>query len=155
MLPGNGENIVTDDAVYFYTPLYYVFDNFSAYTVTLWNKTFMTAEHAYQWRKFSDSSPEIAQLIAAAPSPYAVKKISDAHKNLVPDAWHEQKKVVMEEILRAKLAQHENVLCKLKETHQKNIYENSPTDGYWGVGVNGDGENILGELWMKLRDELK
>ena len=72
---------------------------------------------------------------------------------MLPD-WSGQKKSVMEEILRAKLAQHENVARKLKETHHKIIIENSPTDRYWGIGVEGNGQNILGTLWMKLRDEI-
>jgi ribA/ribD-fused uncharacterized protein len=154
MLPGDGENKTTDEAVYFYTPRYYVFDNFSACSVSLWGQVFPTAEHAYQWKKFCEHSPSVAQRILKAPSPYAVKKVSDAHKDQVSPDWSRQKKSVMEEILRAKLAQHEDVASKLKETHHKIIIENSPTDRYWGIGVEGTGQNILGTLWMKLRDEI-
>lgn len=40
---------------------------------------------------------------------------------------------------------------------QKNylIVEDSPKDSFWGCGTNRDGENQLGKLWMKLREELK
>lgn len=29
------------------------------------------------------------------------------------------------------------------------------TDYYWGTGADGSGENQLGKIWMKLRDELQ
>ena len=35
------------------------------------------------------------------------------------------------------------------------IVEDSPKDSFWGWGPNRDGENQLGKLWMKLREELK
>lgn len=149
---GNGFNKETDDAIYFYTPVFYVFDNFSAHTVEIWGKRFQTAEHAYQWKKFSDSNLEIADQIFSSPSPDEVKKISDAHKGEISQGFHDSKIQVMEEILRAKATQHEKVRIALKESKRKTIIENSPTDSFWGVGPDGKGENALGKLWMKVRD---
>ena len=34
------------------------------------------------------------------------------------------------------------------------IVEDSPKDNFWGWGKDRTGENHLGKLWMKLRDEL-
>lgn len=152
--PGDGENKITAEAVYFYTPKFYFLDNFSAFTVTIWGVTFPTAEHAYQWKKFSVVAPAVAAQILAAQSPNDTKRISDAHKELTPSSWHDEKRTVMEEILRAKLTQHPKLREKLAETIGKVIYENSPTDAYWGVGDTGGGSNVLGQLWMQLRDEL-
>jgi ribA/ribD-fused uncharacterized protein len=152
--PGDGKNTITDESVYFYTPRFYVFDNFSAYTIDIWGKEFATGEHAYQWKKFSVLNPDIAQKILDAKSPHAAKKISDAHAAVVDSSWHREKMSVMEEILRAKITQHENVRNKLTETGQKDILENSPVDSYWGIGKDGKGENVLGKLWMQLREEL-
>jgi len=141
----------TDDAIYFYTPKHYCLDNFSAFQVEIWGKAFPTAEHAYQWKKYEKSAPEIARQILQATSPNAVKNISDAHKAEVAKDF--DKLAIMEEILRAKLAQHEKVRKVLAETGTKTIYENSPTDNYWGLG-DGNGQNMLGELWMKLRKQV-
>lgn len=152
--PGDGKNTITDESVYFYTPRFYIFDNFSAYTIDIWGIEFATGEHAYQWKKFSVSHPAIAQEILGAKSPHAAKKISDANAAVVDSSWHGEKVLVMEEILRSKIAQHENVRNKLVETAQKSIYENSPVDSYWGIGEDGQGENILGKLWEQLREEL-
>ncbi len=148
----NDANKETKDAIYFYTPPYYALDNFSAYEVELWGKTFPTGEHAYQWKKFIDAYPDIAEEIYQANSPSTVKKISDAHKEKIPQAFHEQKVALMEEILRVKFHQHEKVRRILRESGTKTIIENSPIDYFWGIGADGTGENILGKLWMKIRD---
>lgn len=150
-----GENIVSETEIRFFTPRFYAFDSFSAYTVEIWGKKFLTSEHAYQWKKYSDSAPELASQILDAQNPNAVKKISDSNKDKAPLAWNTHKVSVMEEILRAKIKQHEKVRSLLKESGNKIIKENSPTDSFWGVGPDDNGENQLGKLWMKLRAELK
>lgn len=147
-------NRVTDTEVFFYTPRFYAFDNMSAFSVTIWGKTFMTSEHAYQWKKFSVSHPEIAEEIFNATSANMTKKISNAHAGEVMPEWHQQKEEIMEEIVRAKLAQHEKVRALLIESGIREIIENSPTDSFWGI-ADGSGQNVLGKLWMKLRNELK
>jgi len=148
-------NYSTEKEVFFYTPRYYPLDNFSAFSVTIWGKTFPTAEHAYQWKKFSDSEPAIAELICNATNPHQVKKISDAHKAKCPSSWTTDNLIQMELILRAKIEQHQKMRDLLLETGEKELLENSPVDAYWGVGPTGDGLNHLGKLWMKLRDELQ
>jgi ribA/ribD-fused uncharacterized protein len=68
--------------------------------------------------------------------------------------WSDVKLVRMEEILRAKLAQHLSVRETLLSTGDAHIVENSPCDTFWGCGSDGKGANHLGNLWMKLRREL-
>ena len=131
-------NSVTHTEIRFFTPRFYPFDSFSAYTVELWGKKFPTVEHAYQWKKYELSNPALAQQIFDAPNPNAVKKISDAHKDQVSSVWDEQKVSVMEEILKAKTAQHEKVRSLLVESGTRTIVENSPTDGFWGIGPDGN-----------------
>jgi len=151
----NDRNKETDDKIFFYTPYFYAFDNFSAHAVELWGKLFLTSEHAYQWKKYEKHAPDLAEAILAARSATAVKMISDLNKDKVdPDFW-KIKLNVMEEILREKAKQHPRVVEKLLETKDKEIVENSPYDDFWGIGPNGNGENHLGKLWMKLRDELR
>ena len=153
-LPIRDPNYVTETAVYFYTPTYYAFDNFSAFSVELWGRVFPTSEHAYQWKKFEFSKSAVAEEIVNARSARDTKVIADAHKEEISPDWHTVKVSYMEEILRAKIAQHEKVKSLLMETGTKEIIENSPTDAFWGIG-SGDGRNELGKLWMKLRSELE
>ena len=150
----NDLNKETNDAVYFFTPPNYALDNFSAYIIEIWGKTFQTSEHAYQWKKYSISHPDIAEKIFNATSPNQVKKISDAHKKDISLEFHNKKVGIMEEILRVKADQHEKVRKTLKKTGDKEIVENSPTDSFWGIGPKKDGQNILGKLWMKVREDL-
>lgn len=147
-------NKVTEKAVYFFTPPFYALDNFSAYVVEIWGKKFPTSEHAYQWKKYSVSHPDLAEQIYIAPSPHAVKKIADAHKAEVLPEFTAKKVEIMEEILRAKTAQHEKVQKTLRETGGKEIIENSPDDSFWGIGAEESGQNMLGKVWMKVRDSL-
>lgn len=147
-------NKETDNAVYFYTPVFYPLDNFSAHSVHVWDMDFPTAEHAFQWKKFSISDPDIAAMILAAGSPHAVKMISDSNRAKVSPEWHNIKVGAMEEILGAKAGQHEDVRMKLKKTGRRMIIENSPVDSFWGIGSDGKGENMVGKIWMKIRNSL-
>lgn len=60
----------------------------------------------------------------------------------------------MEKILKKKIEQNPYVKETLLNTKDYILVENSPKDSFWGWGPNKDGENHLGKLWMKLRDEL-
>lgn len=142
-----------ENTVYFFTPAYYPLDNFSAHAISLWGTEFPTAEHAFQWKKFNDKK-DISEEIFRAKSPHLVKNISDIHKSEQPTNWHEKKVQVMEEILRVKAEQHEDVRDMLKKTGDRIIIENSPVDNFWGIGADGNGQNMVGKIWMKIRDEL-
>jgi N-glycosidase YbiA len=156
MYPHTSANLnkETETAVYFFTPAFHVFDNFSAHVVEIWGVTFPTAEHAYQWKKFHSSNPDVSEKILIAKSPEKVKQISHAYESQVSQKWHDEKVSVMKEILHAKLTQHSDVLERLRATGDRLIAENSPVDSFWGVGEDGDGENMVGKIWMSLRDEI-
>jgi len=122
--------------------------------VNIWGISFPTSEHAYQWKKYSISHPEIAKKILEATSAHDAKAIANQNKNKFAESWHQEKIAVMEEILKAKAAQHEDVRKKLIKTGKRTIIENSPADGFWGIGADGKGENMVGKIWMKIRDGL-
>ena len=50
--------------------------------------------------------------------------------------------------------QHEYVRRKLLETGRRDLVEDSWRDGFWGWGEDRVGKNMLGRLWMDIRDEL-
>jgi ribA/ribD-fused uncharacterized protein len=149
-----GLNKETDEAVYFFTPAFHPFDSFSAHRINIWGQKFATAEHAFQWKKFSKSRPDISALILEAPNPEAAKQISIDYKQDMPEGWHKEKVAVMEEIFTAKAEQNLDVQEALKRSGNRQIIENSPVDSFWGIGPNGDGQNMVGKLWMKIRDKL-
>ncbi len=80
---------------------------------------------------------------------------NDVYKSAKDPSWDTKKIIVMESILRAKLAQHEEALDAPKQSGSEVIIaEDSPIDSFWGTGKDGTGQNQLGKLWMKIRAEL-
>ena len=73
---------------------------------------------------------------------------------LRPD-WEDIKTQVMEEICRSKFEQNPNLKDKLLKTGEAVLQEgNTWNDKTWGM-VDGVGENRLGKILMKLRDEFQ
>jgi ribA/ribD-fused uncharacterized protein len=136
----------------FYTPEFYVFNNFSAHAIEFRGKLYPTCEHAYQAAKCTD--PQGQEAIRNARSPLQAKKLANEMYKAARDPdWGNKKVAVVEEILRAKLAQHSEAQEALRKSGHEDIVEDSPTDYFWGEGADGSGQNVLGKLWMKLRDE--
>lgn len=140
------------EPVLFYGGQWGCLSNMSSYAVEINGVLFMTSEHAYQYAKFSDQS--IKDKIKNARSGYDAKMIAMEHADAVIPNWKEISLDVMEQILRQKLQQHSHIKEKLIETGNREIIEASPSDSFWGLGPNKDGQNHHGKIWMKLRDEL-
>ena len=98
--------------------------------------------------------PELADEVRKSHSAHEAQKIMHANIDKVKYS-DEEKLVIMEGLLRLKIEQNPYVKKKLLETGDYTIVEDSPKDSYWGWGINRDGENQLGKLWMKLREEIK
>ena len=141
----------------FYPREFFVFDNFSAFGVDYKGKYYPTSEHAYQAAHFWQTAPEIATEILNSRSSDEAKRIASRNIDKFPKNWDKIKLKVMEEILRAKLAQNPYVAKKLRQAKELGleIVEDSPKDAFWGWGPNRDGRNELGKIWIKLRDELE
>ena len=142
-----------EEFVGFYEPEFYALSNFASFAVLWRGEVWATSEHAYQAAKFEDEA--IQKEIREARSAHDAKEIARGYAQKVRGDWREVRVAVMEEIVRAKLSQHTYIKEKLLESGTKTIIENSPHDAYWGWGPNKDGENRLGKLWMKLREELR
>jgi ribA/ribD-fused uncharacterized protein len=140
--------------IHFYTPKFYVLNNFSAHAIEFRGKLYPTCEHAYQALKCTDSAGQEA--IRNARSPLQAKILANETYRTAKDPnWDSKKVAVVEEILRTKLAQHSEARDALRESGNDEIVEDSPTDYFWGEGADGSGQNVLGKLWMKLRNESK
>ena len=119
-------------------------------------RIFPSVEHAYQSAKFHDESWK--EYCSARHIASKLVKVASRSEDFVlrPD-WDEVKLNVMEECLREKFKQ-EPFRSKLIATGKQNIQEgNFWGDIFWGVDLKKDpnvGENHLGRLIMKIRDEL-
>jgi ribA/ribD-fused uncharacterized protein len=152
----------TDATVFFYEQEFYPLSNFSAFTLMWRGYRLDTSEAAYHWEKFPPDtlrrmtgreSPR-QEAIRLAPSAHEAFRLGQA-KDGRRDDWDDVKIDVMRKILRAKVAQHAYVLRKLRKTGERQLIENSWRDAFWGWGPNRDGQNMLGKLWMEIRESLR
>lgn len=146
----------TDRQVFFYEQEFYVLSNFSAFRLYFGGIDYQTSEHAYHCQKFPGRNQwAIRFRIANAPSAHDAFKLAEKHKDQRRSDWDAVKADVMRDILRAKADQHEYVRRKLLETGDRELIEDSWRDAFWGWGPNRDGQNMLGKLWMEVREELR
>lgn len=112
---------------------------------------YATSEHAYQAQKSADKFGH--DQILSAPTPALAKKYGRLVR--ARRDWDNVKLSIMEEIVRAKFEQNEDIASLLIETDNAEIIEgNYWGDRFWGV-CNGTGQNHLGKILMKIRDELE
>ncbi|MCD7805127.1 MAG: NADAR family protein [Oscillospiraceae bacterium] len=152
--PWLAEGILLDRAIGFFPREFYCLDNYSANKIEYDGFVYGTVEEAYQASTFRGVAEDVVEQIRNAGSPYEAKQISIANKDRKRPDWDTEKVVVMEELLREKVRQHPYVREILLKTKDYTIVEDSPKDSYWGWGPDRDGENNMGKLWMKIRDEL-
>ncbi len=132
---------------------YFAFTNFAKYKIEMDGKTWATTEHYYQAMKFEDAQLQEAVRLCATPKE-AAKMGRDKKLPLRKD-WEYVKEDYMYKALQAKFTQYPKLKELLLGTGNARIVEDSKIDYYWGCGESGDGLNRLGELLMKLREELR
>jgi ribA/ribD-fused uncharacterized protein len=130
---------------------YRYLSNFWPAEVVFEGMTYPTAEHAYQAAKSLD--PAERQRIAAAPTPAQAKQAGRALKPR--DDWETAKFQVMEVVVRDKFTRHADLGRQLLASGDAELIEgNTWGDRVWGV-YQGEGENRLGKILMKVRAELR
>ena len=144
-----------DEVIGFYPREFYPFDNFSSFKVEWNGYLFASVEEAYQAASFMGSDEELVEKIKKSHSADEAQRIAYANRDKRREDWDDVKVSIMEELLRLKIEQNPYVKKKLLQTGDYMIVEDSPKDDFWGWGPNRDGQNNLGKLWMKLREELK
>ena len=130
-------------------------DNFSSFGLSMDNEYFQTSEHAFQYLKFIDTNTNIANKIKESYSPDDARRIAHENKGYRLSNWSDIKYINMEKVLRLKVNQNPIVKKCLLDTKDYIIAEvciDEDTD--WGLDNNNQGNNNLGKIWMKIRDEL-
>ena len=113
-----------------------------------------TTEHAYQAAKIAD--PDIKAEIRDCATPAEAKDYLEAHHIRPGVDWTVEKKLgVMEQLQMIKFGGKEPLLTRaLLATGDAPLIEsNTWDDTFWGV-CNQIGENNLGKILMKIREEL-
>lgn len=117
---------------------------------------YQSTEHAYQAQKSTD--PAIQKLIRDCPTPAVSKKLARSVK--LRDDWDDVKDSIMLTLLREKFAQEPERSILLSTGTQDLIESNYHHDNIWGDCVCSTcksipGQNLLGKLLQKVREELR
>jgi ribA/ribD-fused uncharacterized protein len=129
------------------------FSNFSPHPITLKGKTWSTSEHYFQAQKFAGTPDE--EEVRQAKSPMVAARMGRSRKRPLRDDWESVKDQLMHEAVRAKFAQHADLREVLLATGDATIVEHTENDRYWGDGGDGSGQNKLGRILMRVREELR
>ncbi len=140
--------------IYFYTKTdqYGDFSNFAKYGISMNDKWWSTVEHYYQAMKFNDTAYQ--EKIRLAHNAKKAKAVAYQNRD-IRDDWDEVKDDIMYQAVLKKFQTHKTLQAELIATGQEEIVENSPMDFYWGCGADGSGLNKLGQILMRVREELK
>jgi ribA/ribD-fused uncharacterized protein len=141
--------------IHFYrvSDAYGEFSNFAPYPIKLRGKVWPTSEHFFQAQKFAGT--EHAEAIRSTRSPMIAARMGRDRKKPLRRDWEAVKDEVMREAVRAKSSQHSELAELLLQTGDSVLVEHTTNDSYWGDGGDGSGKNVLGQILMRVRDELR
>ena len=140
-----------DRSIIAFKGAYRFLSNFHPSPIQYNGLTYPTVEHAYQAAKVLDGVTR-AQIRAAATAKDA-RRLGRAYA--VRSDWDQIRVAVMEDLVRLKFTQNESLARQLLATDDARLEEgNWWGDTFWGT-VDGFGENILGKILMRVRDELR
>ena len=119
---------------------------------------FATSEALYQAAKFA-AHPDVQRRIAEAPTPRAAAAIGRTPGLGFYAGWNAQRVDVMRWVLRKKREANRFAIdAVLLVSGHRPIVEVSTRDPWWGarpVAERYEGRNVLGRLWMELRQHLR
>lgn len=144
--------------IYFYkvNEPYGCFSNFSLYGIQLKGQFWPTTEHYYQAQKFVGTENEaLSFVIQAVKAPGEAASIGREPGHRIRSDWAQVRNQIMREAVLTKFLTHLDIQAVLLSTIQQYIVENSPSDAYWGCGLNRKGQNQLGRILMSVRQEIR
>ena len=129
------------------------FSNFSKFPIDVNGNLWRTSEHFFQAQKSLDMDYRMAVLNTK--TAHDVVKLGRGDSLNKRQDWYEIRDNVMRFIVWKKIQQHPTILEILMSTDNKTIIERADYDDYWGDGMDGKGENMLGKILMEIRDEIR
>jgi len=128
---------------------YFFLSNFYPCDIVINGITFYSSENAYHYFRTDNESTKRSFIELP---PHLAKKLSKTCKT--KPNWDNIKLGVMRYVCKQKFAQNYDLADELRSTYGTPLIEhNNWGDTFWGVcGV--DGENWLGRILMKIREEL-
>lgn len=132
-------------------PPYGYMNNFWKSPMFIYGRWWKNVEAPYQAQKTTDENEFHAIWLAKTPR---IARDLGQLVHMRPD-WEDVKLKAMHECVLAKFTQNHDLRALLLSTDEEHIVEDSPIDWYWGCGKDGNGQNHLGRILMKVRTELR
>lgn len=131
---------------------YFFLSNFYEYPIYYNKLVFCNAEAAFQAQKAINEKDQYKFINLNASQARKLGKTIQLRKD-----WEEIKDNAMYEIVKRKFTINKELQQKLLETKEEELIEgNWWHDTYWGVNSKtGIGQNKLGKILMKVREEVK
>lgn len=132
---------------------YRFLSNFWMCKIEMDGELYPSVEHAYQAAKTLDSMCRAR--VRECLKPGDAKRYG-RHVNLRSD-WEDVKFKVMSDLVEQKFTKHERLKQDLLATGNVQLIEgNTWHDTFWGIDkYTGDGENKLGKILMRVRQEIR
>lgn len=137
--------------------------NMAPFPIQYNGKEWRTTEALFQALRFNDES--IQELIRAEKSPMGAKlRAKGIAEKMVVTQLSEQDVNNMKLCVTLKIEQHPRLQKELLETGELSIYEdvtkrgNKGSNLFWGAMLTEkgwEGKNILGNIWMDMREKLR
>ena len=156
--------------IYFYSHngVYGYMSNFYPCTFVHDNIKFNCSEQFLMYVKAKTFEPDNSELhnkILAETNPGKIKQFGREVGNYNEITWNSIRYSVMTQVLLCKFSQNPTLKAQLKSTGNKLLYEASPTDKIWGIGLSianvakqtnklNYGTNLLGRALMEVRNGL-
>jgi ribA/ribD-fused uncharacterized protein len=128
---------------------------------------FSNSEQLYMYfkAKFFGDEETALKLVNANGDPRLAKDLGREVKNYDDQEWAEVREEMMYKAVMAKFISDYELKKKLIDTYPKKLVEGTPFDPIWGVMIKWDddrildeknwkGQNLLGEVLMRVRKEL-
>ena len=156
-LSSSSSSKVTSKSIKFYNrnEPYYEFTNFYPASVVIDGQCWPSTEHYFQAQKFVGTPYlEVIRGFSSAREAFQLSR-DPAVSWWRRSDWDAVKDDIMLKALRCKFAQHLDLRKMLWETGDKELIEHTTNDSYWADGGgHGKGQNKLGKLLMKVRDDI-
>lgn len=129
------------------------FSNFAQFPIVIDGKTWPTTEHYFQAQKFYDKAYQ--EKIRKEPSAMIAARLGRSRQVPIRKDWEDIKDDVMRRAVAEKVRQHASVRDLLISTGTDELVEHTKKDRYWGDGGDGSGKNMLGQILMEIRDQIR
>ncbi len=159
--PAKGKRLDDPDVLAFYghrNP-WGEFSNFYEAPIEIDDVTYPTSEHYFQCMKFRGSDDIHADAIRACATAAQCAIMGRNRSHPITQNWELVKNEVMYRAIYAKFTQHARLRAILLATGERLLVEHTKNDSCWGDGsdgaVIGNGGNRLGQLLIRLREQLR